>query len=276
MSLPNPVGLSIEITSRCNANCTMCPRTARADWGPGADMPTAQVLEVARQGIEAGVEIIHPHHFGEPTLHPDYPRILHDIRRMGGPQLTIKTFTNGSRLWVPEIRNAIRECATQVVVSVDGYTPKTMRQMRPGIEPSHVVGGVFLLARPGRNCAVWSQMVVVRGENDHEADGYRAFWVDVGVDEPLLWPDLRTAPVFAPNPCSRLWREMTVRVDGTVLPCCRDVDAEFPLGNAFEQQIGDIWRGIPAALFREAHRKGKIPMCRACTWQHTYKGEIDA
>ena len=48
------------------------------------------------------------------------------------------------------------------------------------------------------------------------------------------------------QPCRYLWESVVIMQDGTAMPCCKDFDAKAPPGNAFEQDMGEIWDGDTA------------------------------
>lgn len=273
-----PHSMSIEITTACQARCRACPRTDCLPDG-FAHMSLTDVLDLSAQGLGMGVRRILPHGLGEPTLHPLYPQVLRELRALGGDKLSVKTFTNGGRLDNPAIVDAIREYASIVCVSVDGWRGAVMRRMRPGVDPDVVRAGVEALAAPGGRCRVWTIMVQVDGENDGEAAGFESYWRALGVEHcftPLDMRDMTARPPIAPNPCSRPFGQIDVRVDGTVIPCCRDVHKAHPWGNAIDDGLEAVWRGERAEEFRRAHRAGEIDLCHQCNWEHECKENLDA
>jgi radical SAM protein with 4Fe4S-binding SPASM domain len=66
--------------------------------------------------------------------------------------------------------------------------------------------------------------------------------------------------------CYSLWKEVTVWYDGNVVPCCYDYKAEYIFGNAFKENIKDIWNGQKFVNFRKQFLKdkNKIPICSNC------------
>jgi hypothetical protein len=56
--------------------------------------------------------------------------------------------------------------------------------------------------------------------------------------------------------------------DGTVSPCCFDKNAEYPLGNVFNDGgMKAVWKGKPYAEFRRQilKRRRDIPICTNCS-----------
>ncbi|MDA9101230.1 SPASM domain-containing protein, partial [Omnitrophica bacterium] len=58
-----------------------------------------------------------------------------------------------------------------------------------------------------------------------------------------------------------------IRVDGTVIPCCGDVQNRLALGKAQDSTIQDLWHSDQLNRYRELHQQGRwqeIEACRKC------------
>jgi len=64
------------------------------------------------------------------------------------------------------------------------------------------------------------------------------------------------------------WETTHVLSNGDVVAC--EVLDKIPLGNLFEQSIGEIWHGPSYQDFRERYRRGEVPECRTCPWKVAY------
>jgi len=68
-------------------------------------------------------------------------------------------------------------------------------------------------------------------------------------------------------PCTFLWYSMSVRWDGTVVPCCVDLAGDMPLGDVRKETLLEIWNGQRLIELREKIASGKytdVPLCRGC------------
>ncbi len=68
-------------------------------------------------------------------------------------------------------------------------------------------------------------------------------------------------------PCTFLWYSMSVRWDGTVVPCCVDLAGEMPLGDVRKETLLEIWNGQRLIELREKIASGKyadVSLCRGC------------
>ncbi len=69
-----------------------------------------------------------------------------------------------------------------------------------------------------------------------------------------------------PNRCMWLWFCAEITWDGNVVPCCEDEEAEFVMGNVFQEDLSAIWNNKSYLDFRRrilSNQKG-ISICRKC------------
>lgn len=73
------------------------------------------------------------------------------------------------------------------------------------------------------------------------------------------------------QPCRYRWESVVIMQDGTAVPCCKDFDAKAPPGNAFEQDLGEIWNGDVVQSMHRSHidtNYDAISLCANCSgWQ---------
>ena len=53
------------------------------------------------------------------------------------------------------------------------------------------------------------------------------------------------------NKCDYLWEEITINVDGSVVPCCRDSNNKYIFGNIFKENFRKIWNNYK---FQKNHK----------------------
>ncbi|MDR2006797.1 MAG: SPASM domain-containing protein, partial [Acidaminococcales bacterium] len=70
-----------------------------------------------------------------------------------------------------------------------------------------------------------------------------------------------------PEPlCTEPFTKLNVLWDGSVTPCCYDIDGAMPLGH-IKDGIDNVWKSGKAKELREAllnHDFNKYPLCSAC------------
>ena len=79
---------------------------------------------------------------------------------------------------------------------------------------------------------------------------------------------------FKNNMCDSIYEEAVINWDGTVVPCCYDMNGAYVFGNIFEEPFSKIWNNQKYITFRRnvLKNKSKIPMCSNCAG--TTKGVV--
>lgn len=75
------------------------------------------------------------------------------------------------------------------------------------------------------------------------------------------------------QPCRYLWESVVTMQDGTVVPCCKDFDAKAPPGNAFEQDLGEIWNGDVVQSMHRSHIDTNYDTISLCANYSGWQGE---
>ncbi len=277
-----PLTLSIEPTSRCNLSCVTCPPKHRA----GGDMEWDLFRSLIDQSAEAGRRLmITLHKDGEPTLHPDLPRMVRYVKERRAARLV--TFnTNGVALEKALSRELVLAGLDEIIVSLDTVDASTYRDLKGTDAFGRVTANVDSLMETRRllrrsNPTVKVQILA----NLHALDGtlpeFLRQWkgrVDaVRVDRFTTWggavrPDLGKASASPRRyPCQYLWYTMAVNRDGAVSRCVYDWQIEDPVGDAAVESLRDIWNGEGMQRLREAHLSGEYPgVCSGClNWVET-------
>jgi MoaA/NifB/PqqE/SkfB family radical SAM enzyme len=133
--------VQVEITSRCNAACRMCPRGALPGWKSG-DMNLAlfrKVSDLIRQARH-----VHLQGWGEPLLHPDLLAMLKIAKDL---QARVGLTTNGQLLGPETAETLIKGGIDVIAVSLAGADAKTHGQIRTGTDFRHIITNILSLKR---------------------------------------------------------------------------------------------------------------------------------
>jgi MoaA/NifB/PqqE/SkfB family radical SAM enzyme len=105
----------LELTSKCNLNCTMCYRRA---WRHLTEDMSEEVLDMSLEQIKAlpSVKEVVIGGIGEPLYHPAVGRVMRELKDRYLFLTTNGTIMNGS------LAKNIVECVDHVVISVDGLS----------------------------------------------------------------------------------------------------------------------------------------------------------
>lgn len=140
----------IEVTSRCNIACVMCPVTVLADRWPQRDMRWETF-----EGIAAAFEHtdwVYLQGWGEPLLHR---RIFDMIARAKGAGCRVGFTTNGTRLTRRTGERLLELGLDLLAVSIAGATAATHEAIRVGSDFARLTENLrrFLLLRAERRSA---------------------------------------------------------------------------------------------------------------------------
>jgi len=85
----------------------------------------------------------------------------------------------------------------------------------------------------------------------------------------FVWPHGPAPERGEIGTCRGLRDHLAILVDGTVVPCCLDAEADIPLGNILQQPLADILEGPRAKVMHRGllHQRLCEPLCRRCTFR---------
>ncbi len=270
-----PRKMNIEITTKCNGGCVMCPHGGMNRTG--RYMSVSDIMDTVDEAYKLGIRRIHPHLFGEPTIHPDYIMIISRIRERY-PDVKMLNYTNGSRLFDDDIRKAMIDNLDGIVISIDGASDFMMKMIRPGIEPTEVREGVHRLFRDrtGRKPHLKIRMTEMESNKAESGKMYHETWGpycdDIFIAYLQDFHGFRGIRVDhrGPEPCDRIFSQVIVTVDRRIVLCCDDYREEVVLGDLNKNTMKEIWFGVKMEQIRNSHLTGRsknILMCRDCSWK---------
>lgn len=133
--------VQVEITTRCNAQCCYCPRTALGDGWNSQDMPLALFRSLLR--CLGQTRQVHLQGWGEPLLHPQFFEMVRLCKAKG---LAVSTTTNGNALDEAILRRLMDLDVDVLGVSLAGVRPETNDALRAGTSLTHLVEQLAHLA----------------------------------------------------------------------------------------------------------------------------------
>jgi len=158
--LGSSLGINLLPATRkvCTFDCVYCQYGSAEAGSPAAEERRFPSLEsVLRQLKEAISQQPHLDYLtfsgnGEPTLHPQFPEIVAEVRRLRDrwcPHVRLAILSNSSQIFRPEIRRAIEQ-VDDPIMKLDAGDPWTFAQInRPvsGIEFEEIIAGLQAMPR---------------------------------------------------------------------------------------------------------------------------------
>ncbi len=251
---PVPSVYWIDITRRCNLRCVMCPQSAGLRR-PQSDMSMAMFRNII-DDVGGNEPLVKLYLSGEPLLHAD----LFDMIAYAGVRGCRTMIHTNATMLTPDVsEKLLLSSLTFLSLSFDGCSADIYEKLRPPARFDRVESNIrrFLeLRRQNGKRGPHTTIEIIRMQETRDRLGdFIERWRDSGVDdvhvaEYLTWPDgvedRRANPTpdgDAYQPCEAPFRHGCILSDGTVVPCCMDVNGRLPLGNVTEKPFRDIWAG---------------------------------
>jgi len=315
-----PLQIDFELNYSCNFTCPMCTWNAESTENKGkATWFDFEVFkEVIDSAVSKGLKSIRLNYINEPLIRKDITKFIAYARKAG--ILDIYFSTNGSLLTEDMCRELINSGLLRLQISLDAQTKETYEKIRTGGNFEDVIKKAlrFLEIRDEMNVKLPTLRVnFVKTEiNKHELDDFVKFWENkadsIGVQDLIgimdgfgkkSDEDLKKMSLSNDFKCAQPFQHLTLRYDGTVLPCCAFYGAETPIGQLKTNEktnfseveniglldksaksklligtIEEIWKSEQMEFFRDIHRKGefwKHPVCKKCVLSTNHMNETD-
>jgi len=270
-----PLRVWVEISSRCNLRCPVCPNKD-LDASQKGDMEWPLFKAVVDQARRFAFEI-NLHHRGETLLHPQAGRFIRYATASG---TTCRLHTNATLLQGPVAEDILASGLQRLSVSFDGFSAAVYEKNRMGASFEQVSRNIAAFLRRRRQLRQkYPRLAIEVMELSTADDGeqrreFHAYFKGLGLDElifkkPHNWAGYLAA---AGNPaplaaCTFPWNALLVFFNGDVSPCSQDFFGSCRLGNAQEKPLLEIWNGPPMQELRRAFAGGQpaaFPACASC------------
>lgn len=255
---PYPVKLIVDIHSRCNARCTMCPYPDYARTQTQGVMEWPLYQKIIREMGELGRR----HHvrpqltycyMAEPFLSP---RLHEHVAAALEENLNVYLNTNAAAMTSEKVDALLATGFEGIIhVSFHGASPETYQRIT-GLDYHTTLGHLHYLLEnyPARK-------VLVRGVDDGWPAGEKEQWLamfePLGVQLEYLPPISRCGAVErlnrpkSDNDKVRLYGcrehhplvEMVILFDGRAVMCCQDMGREIIWGDVGRDGIEGVWNG---------------------------------
>jgi radical SAM protein with 4Fe4S-binding SPASM domain len=227
---------------------------------------------VVKQCVNGGVRLVHLHGYGEPLIDKQLPERIQYCKEQGIPR--VKIFTNGDLLKGDLAKRLLHSGVDEIKISIDGSDSKEFNLLRIGLDHAKVVENVKAFRKLRDEAKMKTPIIVAatcQTSNRKQTEEMLSGVVDhIDFTHIHNWGgalgDAEQQRIR--KPCDRLWRTMTVLVNGDVALCCLDYSGKEVLGNVMDTPMIDIWNNSRYGELRTLHRQSRqseIPLCSNCT-----------
>jgi radical SAM protein with 4Fe4S-binding SPASM domain len=289
-----PAAIDIEPVNLCNLKCIECP-TGTGELTRLKGYMSFDLFQKIIDELLDDLLTVSLFFQGEPYLHP---QIFEMVRYAEARRVCTYVSTNGHFLQDDSARATVESGLHRLVISLDGIDSDAYRRYRINGDLDTVLQGI-------RNVVDWKLRlrrafpeVVIRflvfRHNEHQIPAVHALGRQLGVDRVAiksaqiydfarkqhLVPTLRRYSRYeiiddnkvvlkreASHRCFRMWESCVFTVDGDVVPCCFDKNADHAMGNIRQRPFLDIWNGPEYNEFRRAVLSGdpSLEICTNCS-----------
>lgn len=289
MELLKPQQFDIEISSKCNLECKLCPSLlgSRSSF-----MSLETFIRITDRIKEESPESsVVPWLNGEPFMNPDYDKMLLHLNKL---KLKYDVTTNAS-IYREDVFYALLapdSSCYQIIFSLDGLPnakSKSIEIARPGSKRYSILCNIYhflrraKLEKPDMDVAV---KICERGQDWQEIEEYIQHFLEEGfsyvcLGKPLSGENEESMRMY---PCQYSDHKfMVIKSDGLLVPCAYNVEAtegkkiNFGFYDGSESLI-EKYNSPAYQEFRTNQRNGIFhPVCQKCSFAYTgsgFKGQI--
>ena len=275
--------IRVEVTTRCNYNCLICPRerlTRKLDTMSLSmfKLILDKILTETKQ-----YRVCTFSGYGEPLMDPT---ILGKIEHARAKGLQVLMLTNASLLTVEKFKKLDKLGVDSIRVSFYGASPSVYNKVH-NINNKHMYNRIRKrlteICDLKKNTEILLTYNVEEFINKSDTENWIKYWKDkadlLEVWTPHNWVDgrlYRKVQKQKLKTCGRPWKTpLQVQVDGTVNMCCFDFDGQLTLGDLKTQSLKEIFS---SALYRKIKKhhvngrfKGSKLICENCDQRNADK-----
>ncbi len=272
---PLPSVYWIDIIRLCNLKCVMCPQS-KGLKPLRAKMPV-EVFKSIADDVCGNRPLIKLYLSGEPLLHEG---LFEMIEYAGARGCRTMMHTNATLLTKEMAERILSSSLSSLCFSFDGCSAQVYERLRPSSQFEHVKSNIlqYLSLRRERGRAeLRTTIEIIRMDETAEMlDAFVSEWRDRGTDdvhiaEYTTWhglvADRRVEKSPGPpgyKPCAAPFSHGCILADGTVVPCCLDVNGRMPMGNIATSTFQEIWAGNEYRHLRLQMLTGTFPPDSIC------------
>jgi MoaA/NifB/PqqE/SkfB family radical SAM enzyme len=268
----------LDIYRGCNLRCIMCPQSKGLN--PRAARMSLKMFRGIIDDVCETQPLVRLYMAGEPLLCED---LFEMIEYAGTCHCQTAIHTNATMLTPEMSEKLLLSPLTYLSFSFDGCSAAVYEKLRPPAKFEQVEANMrqyLELRRQGGGGGPYVAVEIIRmRDTDGLLEDFVERWKTSGVDEVqiaeyMTWHGLvddrrveTASGGSAYNPCAAPFHHGCILSDGTVVPCCLDLDGEMPLGNVAENKFREIWAGDDYRRLRLAMLAGTLPagcLCDGC------------
>lgn len=284
-----PKVLRIEPASNCNLSCSHCP-TGTIEME--RDVMSDQIFYKILNEIDIhkkDIKVIVLYHGGEPLLNKKFFDMVKEIRKISN-DFFIKTVSNGMALNKINADKLIKSTINEIEFSLDGLSPTESENIRINSSSKRIINNILYLidqkslVNSNLNINIVSTQFLnsnISNINDQIKKLKEPSWlktifkknVKYKTNFAMKWPHMSVSKNYKLkktigddiNYCDHVINTLTVRADGSVVPCCYDLTSQLVMGNIKFQSLSEIFNSKNYNSLRKSINDKKYKsICKDC------------
>lgn len=285
--IPFPKVLRIEPASKCNLGCVHCP-TGTIEMKRGImslDIFSKILIEIKEN--RENIKVIVLYHGGEPFLNKNFFKMVEQIKEINN-NFYIKTVSNGTVLNETIINQLVSSDIDLIEFSLDGYSSEDSEKIRKKSSTNKIIENIKKILEKKKELKSKLKIQICNTQfifdKKNSALPKTPDWIteifknkDVTYKNffAMQWPSMHDKELtdfdkilFSENDkdyCDHVVNTITIRSDGSVVPCCYDLTTELNMGNIMNNSLENIWNDSDYDKLRNSIKSKKyISICKNC------------
>jgi radical SAM protein with 4Fe4S-binding SPASM domain len=256
----------IELSSKCNVSCIMCPRIKLRRKQELMSKDTInKLIDWLPNNSKAMISGL-----GEPLLN-DYIFLL--AKGLNKKGIEVGLTTNGVLLTRATINNLIHCNVNFIQISFNGASEKVYNSIMQGADFSAVIDNLKYLAKIKKDHMTVKLAVTAQSSNKDDIANIRAFADNLGFEIFLRNLHSRAGAIcdaikqidFSCG-CGIFSKVTFIAANGEMLSCCQDMQGKFVLGNIFNHSFDKIM----IKKKKIVEKNTWFPICKNCDDEYRY------
>ena len=295
-----PRWVIVELTTRCNSQCTYCPRprlVKQKRLPPNRQLPFKSYLQflhkLRRVNPRFAGQVIYGG-MGEPTLYKDFKDVL-EVTKNLFPHCETVLMTNGITL--KAVSSTLINRLDVLSLSLNTFNKETYRKLNRVDAFSKVVENTeYFLKLKGSMKPSTKIQVLLMDVNESDYPKFEKHWQSrLNANDTLVYERFHnfagqitvsefssTTPQTSLKPCIELFESLYVLSNGNLYPCCGGSVADclpdhggLLIGN-IRDDLEQVLNGQKLLDLRELHKEDRQNEIRACSNCDMWKGKGNA
>lgn len=286
--IPKNNDMRFEVSTRCNYNCSICPRDRMTRKVETMSFELFRKLFDKILNETGQYDTLTFPGMGEPLLDKGLDKKI-EYARKAKKDLSVLILTNGSLLTLERFKKLEALGVASVRVSFYGSDQASYSKVH-GVKNealfNRVRNNLEKIAQAKKYTRLLLTFNVVDGANDKSVKDWINIWEGkadlIEVWRPHNWVDgrsYRKVQAEKVKTCGRPCRgPLQIQVDGTINMCCFDYDGKLTIGDLKKQSLKEIFSAAPFKKIMKCHQSGNYEggglICENCDQRNKDKSDV--